>query len=123
MGWTYEGALNNRYIVNPAQRLASMAIKISTRCIKMTRVLRLRDEWKGAEGRGASSQHETCTKSGRKGWDSPVPCWSQLQLVFAIAEVGSGQGKHRNIPMRRRKRGLFPGRSDFKAFFHSSRTG
>lgn len=47
----------------------------------------------------------------------------QLRSVFAMTEVGSGHNKHRNIPLRCRKAELFPGRSNFKAFFHSPRTG
>lgn len=75
-----------------------MAIKISTCYIKMTHILRLRDEWKRAEGHRVSSQHKTCTKSGSKGQDVPVPCWSwQLWSAFAMIEVGSVQNKHKNI--------------------------
>lgn len=58
-GLDLRGGAHNQRVVNPAQLLASMAIKISACYIKMTHVLRVRDEWKGAEGHGVSSQHKT----------------------------------------------------------------
>lgn len=84
------GGTYNRHIVNPAQRLASMAIKISTCYIKMTHVLRLRDEWKGADlglqlrGRQRGGQGAAVLLRGHRLPGPPAlspPCSQQIPLL------------------------------------------